>query len=30
MVEPEGIETDEQLSNWIERAVEFASTLPKK
>jgi hypothetical protein len=30
MVEPDGIETDEQLGEWIQRAVEFVSTLPKK
>lgn len=30
MVEAEGVETDEQLSEWIERAVEFVETLPKK
>ena len=30
MVEAEGIETDEQLSGWIERAVEFVETLPRK
>jgi TfoX N-terminal domain len=30
MVEPEGIETDEQLSEWIRRAVEFVETLPRK
>jgi TfoX/Sxy family transcriptional regulator of competence genes len=30
MVEVEGTETDEQLSGWIERAVEFVETLPRK
>jgi TfoX/Sxy family transcriptional regulator of competence genes len=30
MVEPEGVETDEKLSHWLERAVEFVGTLPKK
>lgn len=30
MVEAEGIETDEQLSRWSERSVEFVSTLLKK
>ena len=30
MVEPEGLESDEQLSGWIERAVAFVATLPKK
>jgi hypothetical protein len=30
MVEAEGVETDEQLSGWIDRAVEFVETLPRK
>ncbi len=30
MVEADGIETDEQLDGWIERAVEFVASLPKK
>lgn len=30
MVEAEGMETDEQLRGWIERAVEFVETLPRK
>jgi hypothetical protein len=30
MVEAEGIETDEQLGYWIEQAVEFVETLPRK
>jgi TfoX/Sxy family transcriptional regulator of competence genes len=30
MVEPDGIETDEQLSEWIRRAEEFVGLLPKK
>jgi len=30
MVEPEGIEDDEQLAGWIGRAEEFVRTLPKK
>ncbi len=29
-VEPEGVEHDDQLTNWIERAVKFVKTLPKK
>ena len=29
-VEPEGVEDDEQLKGWIERAVRFVRTLPKK
>lgn len=30
VVEPEGVEDDEQLAGWIERAVKFVKTLPKK
>lgn len=30
MVEPDGIENDEQLSRWIERATRFVRTLPEK
>jgi hypothetical protein len=30
LVEPEGVEDDEQLSAWIERAVKFVRTLPAK
>jgi TfoX/Sxy family transcriptional regulator of competence genes len=30
MVEPDGLETDEQLGHWVQRAVEFVETLPKK
>jgi TfoX/Sxy family transcriptional regulator of competence genes len=30
MVEPEGVEDDEQLAGWIERATTFVSSLPKK
>ena len=29
-VEPEGIEDDDQLKAWIERATKFVRTLPKK
>ena len=29
-VEPEGIEGDEQLGGWIQRAVTFVGKLPKK
>ncbi len=29
-VEPEGVEGDEQLVGWIERATKFVKTLPKK
>ena len=30
MVEPDGIENDEQLSLWIEKSEEFVRALPKK
>ena len=30
MVEAEGVETDGQLRGWIDRAVEFVETLPRK
>jgi TfoX/Sxy family transcriptional regulator of competence genes len=30
VVEAEGLETDEQLQGWVERAVEFVGTLPRK
>jgi hypothetical protein len=30
MVEPDGIDSDSQLRDWIERAVEFVRTLPAK
>ncbi|MCA9147731.1 MAG: TfoX/Sxy family protein [Planctomycetales bacterium] len=30
MVEPDGIQTDEALRAWVERAVDFARTLPAK
>ena len=29
-VEPEGIEDDDQLKDWIERAVRFVRALPRK
>jgi len=29
-VEPEGVEDDDQLKTWIERAVKFVRTLPRK
>ena len=29
-VEPEGVEDDDQLKAWVERAVKFVRTLPKK
>ena len=30
LVEPEGIEDDEQLKGWIQRAVKFVGKLPAK
>ena len=30
VVEAEGLDTDHQLGRWIERAVEFVETLPRK
>jgi TfoX/Sxy family transcriptional regulator of competence genes len=30
MVEPEGVENDDQLNGWIERAIMFVRTLPAK
>ena len=30
LVEPEGVEDDDQLKEWIERAVKFVKTLPGK
>jgi len=30
LVDPEGLETDEQLAAWVERAVDFVGTLPGK
>lgn len=30
MVEPDGIETDDQLAGWIRRSIEFVSTLAPK
>ena len=29
-VEPEGVESDDQLKDWIQRAIKFVKTLPKK
>jgi hypothetical protein len=29
-VEPEGVEADEQLHDWVQRAMEFVTTLPAK
>jgi hypothetical protein len=30
MVEPEGLEDDDQLNGWVERAAAFVGTLPRK
>lgn len=30
VVDPEGVEDDDQLKAWIERAMKFVRTLPKK
>jgi hypothetical protein len=30
IVEPDGIDTDGQLADWIQRAAEFVGTLPRK
>jgi TfoX/Sxy family transcriptional regulator of competence genes len=30
LVEPEGVEEDDQLADWIERAMKFVKALPKK
>jgi TfoX/Sxy family transcriptional regulator of competence genes len=30
LVEPEGVEDDEQLEDWIQRAIKFVGTLPAK
>ncbi len=30
MVDPDGLDTDSQLNDWIERAVAFVATLPAK
>ena len=29
-VEPEGVEDDDQLKAWVERAIKFVRTLPRK
>jgi len=29
-VEPEGVEDDDQLKDWIQRAIKFVKTLPKR
>ena len=30
LVEPEGIESDEQLQEWVRRAMEYVKGLPRK
>jgi TfoX/Sxy family transcriptional regulator of competence genes len=30
VVDPDGIDTDQQLREWIERSLEFVRTLPRK
>ena len=30
VVEPEGVDDDDQFTGWIERAMQFVRTLPKK
>jgi TfoX/Sxy family transcriptional regulator of competence genes len=30
LVEPEGVETDEQLAEWVRRSLEFVASLPAK
>jgi len=30
MVEPDGIDTERQLADWLDRALEFVATLPAK
>ena len=30
LVAPEGVEDDDQLNGWIQRAVKFVGTLPAK
>jgi len=30
LVAPEGVENDDQLTGWVQRAVDFVATLPKK
>jgi hypothetical protein len=30
LVEPEGVEDEDELKNWIERASKFVKTLPAK
>ena len=30
MVDPDGLDTDDQLTHWVQAAIDFVSTLPKK
>jgi TfoX/Sxy family transcriptional regulator of competence genes len=30
MIEPDGVDTDDRLGQWIERSLQFVSTLPAK
>lgn len=30
MVEPDGLDSDRQLTDWIEQALQFVETLPTK
>jgi hypothetical protein len=30
MIDPDGLETDEQLANWVRQGSEFVRTLPRK
>jgi hypothetical protein len=30
LVKPEGVESDDQLNDWIERALNFVKALPAK
>jgi TfoX/Sxy family transcriptional regulator of competence genes len=30
MIEPDGLESDQQVRDWVDKSVEFVSTLPRK
>jgi hypothetical protein len=30
MLEPDGLERDDDLADWVERSIAFVKTLPKK
>ena len=30
LIEPQGVESDDQLSGWIQQAIKFVGALPKK